>query len=546
MEIPVSHRAGSLALLLCLASIFFFAGLGRPALSDPDEPYYAVTASEMQRDGSWLVPIFRSQPWLDKPILFYWMILAAYQVAGVSEWAARAGSALAATAGLLVVWWLGRLLHPDPRSGSLGAVILATSLGYALAARAAVTDMTLTVAICWGMACTARFLLTGRARHAALAGAAFGLAALAKGPIGLALPGAALLAYCIVARRAELLRPRAIVSLAAGTAAVAGPWYAYMAWRHPGLLFDAFLMRGNLGRLMVPEHESFHLYYPIVLAAALLPWSGLLAPSLLASLKGDASSERGGGRRPGRIFLACWFLGMLAVVAAAASKLPSYALPVFPPAALMISRFWIDEVAPRRGPTSAGGWRWMAVIPVGLAVAAATGAVVLVSARPPYRELTWAAWTAGAILVAAAAAIGVAVRRRSISVLLLSQVAASGALLWLILGVVVPSTEPLDSTRPLVRQLQERGVADQVFAAYKVDDVSLEFYLGRSILRTRDREELRREVRRNPGRIWIVRTSDLQAFSPTAGLERTDLVLGPHRSALRLSPPAGGAVRIDG
>src|SRR5882762_9478430 len=73
-SIPVA-----VAIIIALAAPLFFLGLGARALSDPDEPYYAVPALEMLHTGSWQVPIFRAQPWFDKPILFYWMVLAAYK-----------------------------------------------------------------------------------------------------------------------------------------------------------------------------------------------------------------------------------------------------------------------------------------------------------------------------------------------------------------------------------------------------------------------------------------------------------------------------------
>src|SRR4029450_9588866 len=107
----------ALATLVALCAPLFFLGMGRMALIDPDEPYYAVPALEMLRAGSWRVPLFHGQPWFDKPILFYWILLAGFRVLGTTELAARLGSGLAALAGVLAL-----ALHARRRARARGSV----------------------------------------------------------------------------------------------------------------------------------------------------------------------------------------------------------------------------------------------------------------------------------------------------------------------------------------------------------------------------------------------------------------------------------------
>src|SRR2546422_524644 len=136
---PRSIAAGCLILLVLALPLYLF-GLGRPVLSAPDEPYYALTAKEMLQNGDYTVPLFHGHPWFDKPILFYWIVLAGYRLLGVSEAGARIGSVLAAVCGIVAVFVLGRA-HVRSRLAAFGAaIILATSLEYVVLARAAVTD----------------------------------------------------------------------------------------------------------------------------------------------------------------------------------------------------------------------------------------------------------------------------------------------------------------------------------------------------------------------------------------------------------------------
>ena len=47
----------SILLLVLLSSITFLAGLGRPAVGDSDEAFYAEAGREMVELGDWLTPI---------------------------------------------------------------------------------------------------------------------------------------------------------------------------------------------------------------------------------------------------------------------------------------------------------------------------------------------------------------------------------------------------------------------------------------------------------------------------------------------------------
>ena len=76
----------SLLVLLCVLT--FFVGLGRPAITDSDEAFYAEAAREMVANGDWITPHYNGQHRFEKPVLYYWLAAFAYLVAGVGEFAA--------------------------------------------------------------------------------------------------------------------------------------------------------------------------------------------------------------------------------------------------------------------------------------------------------------------------------------------------------------------------------------------------------------------------------------------------------------------------
>ena len=528
--------AGSVLLILILSLPLYLVHLGRTGLSDPDEPYYAVPAHEMMDSGTYDVPVFHGRPWFDKPILFYWIVMTAFLLFGVSEASARIGSVLAAAGGLLAVFALGRRVCRHPMGPLGAAIVLATSFEYVILARAAVTDMALTLFITLGMLAAARCIEDGRPLQAGLAGAAFGLATLTKGPVGALLPALALVMYLIAARRADLVRPRLLATALAGFVLTAGPWYVYMELRYPNLLLGTFLGQGNLGRFLAPEHRAFPFYYVAVLLAGLLPWSGGLPAALWhAARPWIWSDERRAGARPGPLFLLCWFGAVLAVFSVSASKLPSYILPAFPPAALLLGDYWAGALArvpvanrPRGTMFSA----WLGIL-IG---AGALLALVLVLHRAALAAAAPSALAAGTLLVVGALLGLFAVRRGSWSGMFLAQGSAAAAAILIVCVFALPAIEEFDSTRPLVSQLRAQGIDGTIVGAYRARNLSLEFYLGRQVPLVDDPGELRTRVGAEPGGVWIVLTRDLPRLRADAALTVEPLLERPCRSAVRLGP----------
>jgi 4-amino-4-deoxy-L-arabinose transferase-like glycosyltransferase len=125
---------------ICLAT--FFAGLGRSAIGDSDEAFYAESAREMVESGDWVTPHYNYEYRFQKPILYYWLAAATYRVWGIGEAPARFPSALAGLALTLMTFACGRRWF-GPRTGLVAGLIVATSFGYFPIARSALPDLPL-------------------------------------------------------------------------------------------------------------------------------------------------------------------------------------------------------------------------------------------------------------------------------------------------------------------------------------------------------------------------------------------------------------------
>src|SRR5688572_10813293 len=121
--------------LIALGALTFALGLGRQAITDADEAYYAEASREMVASGDWLTPHYNFTDRWQKPVLYYWLTAATYLVTGPGEGAARLWSALSGVALALLTAAAARRHASDADSQWLAGAIVATSYGYFAMAR---------------------------------------------------------------------------------------------------------------------------------------------------------------------------------------------------------------------------------------------------------------------------------------------------------------------------------------------------------------------------------------------------------------------------
>src|SRR5690349_22842526 len=182
--------------LLFLSLVTFFFGLGRQAITDSDEAFYAEAAREMVEGNDWLTPHFNYEDRWQKPILYYWFTAAAFAGSDTTEFMARFGSALSGVGLVLLTWSAARRLLNDNGGAWLAGAIAATCYGYFAMARAALPDLPLALFI------TATIWAALRATDpaerlptswAAISGLSAGLGFLTKGPLGVVIPAIVLI-----------------------------------------------------------------------------------------------------------------------------------------------------------------------------------------------------------------------------------------------------------------------------------------------------------------------------------------------------------------
>lgn len=319
------------AVLALIAAAYLVPLLVPVPLMEDDEGLHAAIAIEMVERGDWVVPRLMGTPFLDKPILYFWMQAASIRVIGASELAVRLPGTLMAFAGIAATGWLGRLLA-GAVVGRWAALGYATMLLPFAIALAPLHDLVMVplVALAFATFWHVHHATTTAqaARWTLVAGVVLGLSMLGKGLTGVGLVGVGMVAWMLWTRTWTVrLVAAAAVALALG-AAIAWPWYAAMERASPGY-FDYFFVQrhveGVAGDSQRHAGRAIWYYLPI-LAAGTWPW-GLDA--LRRSFRRADLGDR---------LLWAWLVADVALLSAAGSKLATYVLPTFPAVAILAAR----------------------------------------------------------------------------------------------------------------------------------------------------------------------------------------------------------------
>ena len=535
----------SVLTLTLLACLTFVAGLGRQAITDSDEAFYAEAAREMVESGDWLTPHFNYEERWQKPVLYYWLTAATYLVTGVSEGAARFWSAISGVGLVLLTWAAarsangsgssqGRLsasaegyggravasregANPAPTSAWLAAAVVATCIGYFAEARLALPDLPL--AFCITLTIWAVFRATddGRLSSWTIAGVGAGLGLLMKGPVAIVIPALVLLPAWWLERASN--RPR-LSGLAVATvvAAVIGlPWYVAMWNTHGTEYLRYFFIENNVDRFATDtfnEPRPFWFYGPILLAG-MLPWSAYLVAFglcwLVNRFRGTRSKEA--ARTDWR--LAIWAMMPLLFFTISIGKQPRYILPVLPPVAILVAGA-IGSRIERFDPSARN--RVLAIATWATAALFGIFAILLGRAQPlflaAYPALTWA----GVVVVAAGAlAIAtVAITRRWNRLPGVTAVSAAMLLLAVQFGAFAGKRpEAVEQMAALVHA--NRGASEPV-AEYEVFVRNLVFYLGFKQQVLFDEANAVDFVRSSQRVLLVVRAAELPALTAASGV----------------------------
>jgi 4-amino-4-deoxy-L-arabinose transferase-like glycosyltransferase len=328
-------RAVLPGLVVVAAGMLLFR-LGQQSLADWDEAIYARISREVVETGRWLTLHWEGRPYLRKPPVFMWTTAALFGLFGVTEFWARAASALSGVGVVLLTFAIGRRVY-GPQAGLLAALVLLTSYQFVVSARFGTTDVMLCLFFLLALYAYLH-VQRGDPRWWLVVWLACGLAVMVKSAAGLLAPFAIAVSVILDRQLGITLRLRVFWLGAAAAAVLVLPWHVAMLWQHGSAFVEQYLGHSILERAtgVIDDHGGGRLYYVHRLYRYFYPWV-LLAPFALAlsvrhALRGSA---------PVRLLVVAAFL-VFGLFTLAETKLRWYIVPLYPLLAVFTGRLLWD------------------------------------------------------------------------------------------------------------------------------------------------------------------------------------------------------------
>ena len=335
----VSFPIGVLTVTLVFVVLFW--RLGAPTFWDPDEAHYAQTSHEMVAAGDWWAPFYNEEPFFDKPVLFHQLQAASMLVFADAELAARFAPAMAALGLVIITAWFGRTMV-SADVGTVAGLMLTACPGLFALARYAILDTVFTMFMFGAASFLAVAALHDRPGLQWLAYAFLTLGVLTKGPVALVLCGLAFLIAIAVSAdlRRRLLRLHWLLGLLI-VVVLSAPPFLYLYHRFGQAFVNGYVLDENL-RLFASSRfrnqPGFWFYFQI-LAAAVLPWTGLLIGRLVDDVR---AVIRGETLDSVETMLWAWTLAVVGFFTLSTFKLDHYIFPAAPALFLLCARAWAD------------------------------------------------------------------------------------------------------------------------------------------------------------------------------------------------------------
>ncbi|MBK8428012.1 MAG: glycosyltransferase family 39 protein [Lewinellaceae bacterium] len=513
---------------------------------DVDASQYASISMEMMQNGSWLQVKHRYGDYLDKPPLLFWSSALSFMLFGLSNWAYKLPSVLAALAGVYAVYRFSLLFYTE-KTARQAAFLLASSTGFILICNDVRTDTLLLGTTCVAIWQLAEYLQHGRWKNLIGAFLTIGFAMLAKGPIGLVLPALAAGSHLLLQRDfRSIFRWQWLAGLGI-TALVLLPmcWGLYNQFDlHPekplndristsGLYF--FFWEQSFGRITgnnIWRNDAGPFYFFHVYLWAFLPWALLLPAALWFH----------GRKALGKIFYfrktlmpEAFSLGgfLLTFIALSASKykLPHYIFVTLPWAAVLLAA-WLNAEGDKKKAEDApsmvpAGWVMLGYLVFLIALATA---FLLLGFVFPGNLPAWV------VMIAGTAFLLLRIVQNPLKID--SDVFVQrGIMVALLTGFTVnyhfyPRLLPYQSTATIGRYLHEQGIPKDKIVFFRRHGHALDFY-SQTISQRMDSAEQVRQTARNLGEVWVYTNQRGKNELNTAGVRyETVYEMGHFQAAL--------------
>ncbi|MCX5807516.1 MAG: glycosyltransferase family 39 protein [Proteobacteria bacterium] len=318
--------------LILLAYIFLFHGIGDYSLKEPDEGRYAEIPREMIELNDYLVPHLNYVRYFEKPPLFYWAVAASFKCFGINEWAFRFPNAFSAFLCVTALYiFIRRWINSE--TAFISSIILMSSFGFFSMSRVATIDMFFSMWLFLSILFFYGYYRENKSFFIYSFYAVLGMATLAKGFVPIMLVAVTIIIFLLTERKISFLKKLKLAKGAAIYCLIVFPWFLTISLKEKEF-FYFFVIDQHILRFLTSKHKrtgSIFYFFP-VLFGGMFPWS-LFIPRSIMQLWNKSELR----------LLIIWSCVVFIFFSISKSKLPPYILPIFPSLSILIGYLFYEQ-----------------------------------------------------------------------------------------------------------------------------------------------------------------------------------------------------------
>lgn len=330
------------AFLIALCIALYLPGMASLPVTDRDEGRFTQATKQMLESGDFIDIRFQDEPRYKKPIGIHWLqsvSVALFSPHDLTQiWAYRIPSQLGIIVAVLLTWWAAGPIF-GRRPALLAAALLAGAFTLAMESRIAKSDAVLLAAVVLAQGALARIYLLRRKRQdmvtiAAVFWIALGIGIMIKGPVAPALTLFTVLPLLFFDKDRGWLRNLHAAWGVPVMLTITLPWFIAI-----GVTSDWEFFRLAVGEdFLAKLHRGMENHWgPPGYYFALFWWS--FWPATIIATGGVAIWMWQQRRRRRVLFLLSWIIPFWLVLEATPTKLPHYAMAIYP--AIAMGSAWV-------------------------------------------------------------------------------------------------------------------------------------------------------------------------------------------------------------
>jgi 4-amino-4-deoxy-L-arabinose transferase-like glycosyltransferase len=349
-----------------------------------DAAQYAALSREMAESGNYLQVHFRGTDYLDKPPLLFWISSVGISLFGNTSMGYKIFPVLLLVLGLYATFRFTRLWY-DHRTAVIAVLLLGSTQAFSLMSNDVRTDGLLTTFTIMSVWLLSDYVKHKNSVSLLFGGLCIGGAMLAKGPLGLFIPAAAIGGHLLFSGQwKKIFDPHWLLLIPVIALVLAPMCYGlYMQFdMHPEK--DVYGMKGpsglrfyfwtqSFGRITGESQWNNNAPWYFLLQTMLWdlqPWVLVFIPAIWFRVKEFFSRNK--QELPGKEWITlCGFIIPFVALSFSAYKLPHYIFPLFPFAAVIMASWMVSfaEKIPQ----------WLEYLQLGLMHLLAVAAVLMMA-----------------------------------------------------------------------------------------------------------------------------------------------------------------------